>query len=100
MRATAMGRRGAWARLPAPLHTTDFRVTGHGHQRIETLLQNGCAERGRKFSPYNEKQPEQRIARPLSCFLRPKRQQLLLAWNETRMPKDSGASYPAMIRAQ
>src|SRR5205814_6859678 len=44
----------------ATLHTTDFRVTGRGHERIEQLFQNGCAERGRKFSPYNEKAPEQR----------------------------------------
>jgi hypothetical protein len=42
-------------------------VTGRGHERIETLFQNGCAERGRKFSPYNEKQPEQRIAMWLCC---------------------------------
>jgi hypothetical protein len=46
---------------PGPLHTIDFRVTGRGHERIETLFQDGCAERGRKFSPYSEKQPEQRI---------------------------------------
>ncbi len=52
---------------PAPLHTIDFRVTGRGHERIETLFQNGCAERGRKFSPYNEKQHEQRIAMWLCC---------------------------------
>ena len=47
---------------PGELHTIDFRVTGHGHRHIETLFQNGCAERGRRFSPYNEKAPEQRIA--------------------------------------
>lgn len=52
---------------PAPMHTIDFRVTGRGHERIETLFKNGCAERGRKFSPYNEKQPEQRIAMWLCC---------------------------------
>jgi hypothetical protein len=52
---------------PAALHTIDFRVTGRGHERIETLFQNGCAERGRKFSPYNEKAPEQRIAMWICC---------------------------------
>ncbi len=44
---------------PAALHTIDFRVTGRGHKRIEQLLQNGCAEPGRKFTPYNEKALEQ-----------------------------------------
>ena len=52
---------------PGPLHTTDFRVTGRGHARIETLFQNGCAERGRKFAPYDESAPEQRIAMWLCC---------------------------------
>ena len=52
---------------PGALHTTDFRVTGTGHRRIETLFQNGCAERGRRFSPYDEKSPEQRIAMWLCC---------------------------------
>jgi hypothetical protein len=47
---------------PATIHTTDFRVTGRGHARIEQLFQNGCAERGRRFPGYSEKQPEQRIA--------------------------------------
>ena len=42
-------------------------MTGRGHERIETLFQNGCAERGRKFSPYNEKAPEQRIAMWICC---------------------------------
>jgi hypothetical protein len=52
---------------PMPMHTTNFRVTGRGHERIERLFQNGCAERGRRFSPYNEKQPEQRIAMWICC---------------------------------
>lgn len=52
---------------PGILHTIDFRVTGRGHKRIETLFQNGCAERGRKFSPYNENQLEQRIAMWICC---------------------------------
>ena len=47
---------------PMPIETTDFRVTGTGHKRIEHLFQNGCAECGRRFTPYDEKQPEQRIA--------------------------------------
>lgn len=52
---------------PASFHTTDFRVTGRGHERIEQLFQIGCAERGRKFSPFNEKQPEQLIAMWICC---------------------------------
>lgn len=48
---------------PAALHTIDFRVTGRGHERIETLFQNGCAEGRRTFALYDEAQPEQRIAR-------------------------------------
>ena len=49
------------------LHTIDFRVAGRGHEWIETLFQNGCAERGRKISPYHEKVPEQRIAMWICC---------------------------------
>ena len=52
---------------PTAFYTTDFRVTGRGHERIETLFRNGCAERGRKFTPYNEEQPEQRIAMWICC---------------------------------
>jgi hypothetical protein len=52
---------------PAAFHTTDFRVTGRGHERIEQLFQNGCAERGRRFSGYDEKQLEQRIAMWICC---------------------------------
>ena len=52
---------------PGELHTTDFRVIGRGHERIEQLFQNGCQERGRKFSPYDEKAPEQRIAMWICC---------------------------------
>ena len=37
-------------------------MTGRGHHRIEALFQTGCAERGRKFSRYDEKAPGQRIA--------------------------------------
>ena len=47
---------------PAPIHTTDFKVTGTGHRRIEQLYLNGCAEVGRRFTGYEEKQAEQRIA--------------------------------------
>jgi hypothetical protein len=50
-----------------PPHTIDFRVTGRGHERIETMFQNGRQERGRKFAGYNEKQPEQRIAMWICC---------------------------------
>ena len=53
--------------FPAPLRTTDFRVAGRGHERIETLYENGCRERGRRFSPYNEEQLEQRIAMWICC---------------------------------
>lgn len=49
---------------PCELYTTNFRVTGRGHERIEQLFQNGCQERGRKFSPYDE---EQRIAMWICC---------------------------------
>jgi hypothetical protein len=52
---------------PGELHTTDFRVTGRGHERIEQFFEGGCRERGRKFSPYNEQQPEQRIAMWICC---------------------------------
>ena len=52
---------------PGPLHTIDFRVTGRGHERIERMFQNGCAERGRKFSPYDPEMSEQRIAMWLCC---------------------------------
>ena len=64
---------GKWAErdygldFPAAMHTVDFRVTGRGHERIETLFQNGYAERGRKFSPYDEDAPEQRIAMWICC---------------------------------
>jgi hypothetical protein len=47
---------------PLPIETTNFRVTGRGHERIEQLFQDGCGERGRRFAGYDEKQPEQRIA--------------------------------------
>jgi len=52
---------------PGALHTIDFRVTGTGHRRIEALFQGGCAERGRRFAPYDEKSPEQRIAMWICC---------------------------------
>ena len=52
---------------PATLHALDFRVTGRGHERIEQLFQHGCAERGRKFTGYDERQPEQRIAMWICC---------------------------------
>ena len=47
---------------PAPIHTIDFKVTGDGHRRIERLYLDGCAEVGRRFAGYEEKQLEQRIA--------------------------------------
>ena len=47
--------------------TSNFRVTGRGHHRIEALFHNGCRERGGKFAPHDEKQPEQRIAMWLCC---------------------------------
>ena len=48
---------------PAPIHTIDFKVTGHGHRRIERMYLDGCAEVGRRFLGYEEKQFEHRIAR-------------------------------------
>ncbi len=42
-------------------------MTGRGHERIEQLFQNGCSERGRKFSPYTDKAFEQRIAMWICC---------------------------------
>ena len=51
--------------IPHAIETFDFKVTGTGHRRIE--FQNGCLERGRKFSPYNDEQPEQRIAMWICC---------------------------------
>ena len=52
---------------PDALHTWNFRVTGTGHFRIEQMFQDGCQERGRRFSPYNEEQPEQRVAMWICC---------------------------------
>jgi hypothetical protein len=52
---------------PGELHTIDFRVTGRGHRYIEWLFQAGCSERGRKFAPYNETQPEHRVAMGICC---------------------------------
>jgi hypothetical protein len=52
---------------PGEFHTTDFRVTGRGHERIEQLFEGARRERGRKFSPYNQAQPEQRIAMWICC---------------------------------
>jgi len=42
---------------PGPLQTIDFRVTGRGHERIETMFQSGCQERGRKFTAGRAKRP-------------------------------------------
>ena len=47
---------------PAPIHTTDFKVTGRGHRRIEQIYLDGCGEAGRRVPGYSEEQPEQRIA--------------------------------------
>jgi hypothetical protein len=52
---------------PTIFYTTDFRVTGRGHERIEALYDNGCRERGRKFTPYDEDAPDQRIAMWICC---------------------------------
>src|SRR3712207_3716378 len=47
--------------LPGQLHTTDFRVTGTGHERIERSYKQGCLN-CRRIVGFNEKQSEQRIA--------------------------------------
>ena len=58
---------------PATIHTTDFKVTGRGHHRIEELYRQGCREIGRRLPAYSEDQAEQRIAMWLcqhaSCFV-------------------------------
>jgi hypothetical protein len=46
---------------PGAIQTTDFKVTGTGHERIERFVTQGCADR-RTLSTYDEKQPELRIA--------------------------------------
>src|SRR3954471_11802484 len=62
-----MGRAGSWARLSRCIPNDRLSRTGRGHERIERLFQEGCAERGRKLAHYNEKQPEQRLANWLCC---------------------------------
>ena len=47
--------------IPHGIDTIDFKVTGTGHERIERMYQDGCANR-RMILGYSDKQPEQRIA--------------------------------------
>ena len=47
--------------IPHELETFNFRVTGTGHERIERIYSDCCADR-RKVVGFNEKQLEQRIA--------------------------------------
>lgn len=47
--------------FPQPIETVDFKVTGTGHERIERIYRDGCADR-RKVAGFNEKQTEHRIA--------------------------------------
>lgn len=47
--------------LPGPIDTIDFKVTGTGHERIEAVYRDGCAN-CRTIVGLNEKQPEHRIA--------------------------------------
>jgi len=48
--------------IPWAIHTTDFRVTGTGHRRIERMFQEGCGSPGRRLTGYDPKELEQRIA--------------------------------------
>ena len=47
--------------IPHGIDTTDFRVTGTGHERIERIFSDACRDRG-LIASLSEKQPEQRIA--------------------------------------
>jgi hypothetical protein len=47
--------------IPHELETFNFRVTGTGHERIEQIFCDCCADR-RALASLNDKQPEQRIA--------------------------------------
>lgn len=47
--------------IPHGIDTTDFKVTGTGHERIEKAFADGCANCG-KLTAFDIKQPEQRIA--------------------------------------
>jgi hypothetical protein len=47
--------------FPHPIETFNFRVTGTGHERIERIYRDCCADR-RKVAGFNEKQLEHRIA--------------------------------------
>jgi hypothetical protein len=47
--------------IPHGIDTIDFKVTGTGHDRIERMYQDGCANR-RTIIGFNDKQAEHRIA--------------------------------------
>jgi hypothetical protein len=47
--------------IPHELETFNFRVAGTGHERIERIFCDCCADR-RRLAAMNDKQPEQRIA--------------------------------------
>lgn len=47
--------------IPHAIDTIDFKVTGMGHERIEGIFKDWCADR-RHLDTLNDKQPEQRIA--------------------------------------
>ena len=47
--------------FPGAIDTGDFRITGTGHERIERMYNEGCANR-RLMTGFNEKQTEHRIA--------------------------------------
>jgi hypothetical protein len=47
--------------IPHPIATTNFKVTGTGHDRIEKVFHEGCVN-CRKIVGYNKRQPEHRIA--------------------------------------
>jgi len=47
--------------LPYPLSTTDFRLSGKGHQRIEKIYRNYC-DRSRCEFEATQTMPEDRVA--------------------------------------
>ena len=61
--------RGRWEErdhgldIPHELETTDFKITGTGHRRIERMFQDCCAERRTYADGLSDKAAEQRIAK-------------------------------------
>ena len=61
--------RGLWEErdhgldIPHEIETTDFKVTGTGHERIERIFRDCCAERRTYAASLGDKPVEQRIAK-------------------------------------